>query len=418
MVSHPAESRSYNDQGQTVWQLAILSVVAAILPVIVFAREASPLLCVVLLATLVGAANARGNTHEVLATLRRWIARPEAHVLVAALVLLSVSVMWSPATEHGAVHAFRIVMAALLIAALLAFGSTARLEGLDRALFFGLAAGALLLLANLLLDGAMRSWMGFSPDVWRMNRAAVAIVLFLPLALLLVWRSSRARTVALIGICLPAVFLSQSESAQLAAIVTAAVWAAATLHPLVVHRLVGATMVTAVLVMPFVVRFANDLVPAAVHAKVGYATLTIRGEIWTAFADLVPERLLLGHGMEASTIIWKTPMAASLPQSVRDLLAFTHPHNAPLQVWFELGLVGAIFVAVLIVFALRAMERLPTERLSAATATTAAVFTVSTVSHGAWQSWWFCLVGLVAATYAMLPTRLEDHKKPRPTNSP
>ncbi|HRN87715.1 MAG TPA: O-antigen ligase family protein [Hyphomicrobium sp.] len=418
MVSHPAESRSYGEHDKSAWQLAILSIVAAILPVLVFAREASPLLCVLLLATLVGAANARGSTEEAWVTLRRWMARPEAYVLIAALALLSVSALWSPATERGAEHAFRIVMAALLIAALLAFGSAARMEGLDRALSFGLAAGALLLLANLQFDGAMRTWMGFSPDVWRMNRAAVAIVLFLPLAVLLIWRLSPARVLAFIGICLAAVFLSQSESAQLAAIVTVAVWAVAALKPIVVHRLVGATMVAAVLAMPFVVPFANDLVPAAVHEKVGYGTLTIRGEIWAAFADLVPEKLLFGHGMEASSIIWKTPMAASLPQSVRDLLAFAHPHNAPLQVWFELGLVGAIFVAVLIVFALRAMERLPSERLSAATATTAAVFTVSTVSHGAWQSWWFCLVGLVAATYAMLPTRLEDHKKPRPTNAP
>lgn len=417
MVSQPIGRKSHNDQSRMAWQLAVMGVITSVLPVLVFSREASPLLCVLLLATLMGASYARGDIYEALATLRRWLGRPEAHVLIAALALLSLSVMWSPATEHGAVHAFRIVMAALLIAALLAFSSITRLTSLDLALAFGVAVGAALLLINLLIDGEMRRWMGLSPDVWRMNRAAVAIVLFLPLAMRLVWRSSRALTVALAGICLPAVFLSQSESAQLAMIVAAGVWAAATLNPVIVHRLVGATMVMSVLVMPFVARYANDLVPAALHEKVGYGTLTIRGEIWTAFADLVPERFLLGYGLEASSIIWKTPMAASLPESVRDLLAFAHPHNAPLQVWFELGLVGAILVAVLIVFAVKAMKWLPTEHLAAATATAAAVFTVSTVSHGAWQSWWFCLVGLVATMYVMLPTWLEDHKKLRPTNA-
>ncbi|AHB49790.1 hypothetical protein W911_00345 [Hyphomicrobium nitrativorans NL23] len=375
----------------------------------VFVRVAPPLLCVLLLATLVGAAYARGDAGDALEKLRGWIGRREAHVLIAALVLLCLSVMWSPANEHGASHAFRVVMAAFLITALLAFGSMASLTNLGPALAMSLAAGAVLILANLHVGDETRSWIGLSPDLWRMNRAAVAIVLFAPLALLLLWRSSRLLAVGLVAVCLAAVFFSFSESAQFATLVVAAVWAASSLNPILVHRLVGVSMVTTLLVMPFVVRFANEIVPAAVHEKVGYGVLTIRGEIWTAFADLVPERFLLGYGIEASNVIAKTPTAASLPESVRDLLAFSHPHNAPLQVWFELGLVGALLVAVLIVFALRAMERLPADRLGAATATAAAVFTVSAVSHGAWQSWWFCLVGLVAAAYAMLPAQSDGN---------
>ena len=409
MVSQPIGSKSRNDQGQMAWHVAILGVIAAVLPVLVFSREAAPLLCVLLLGTLVGTSFARGDTDEAVATLCRWLGRPETRVLIAALALLSLSAMWSPATNGGAVHAFRVVMAALLIGTLLAFSSITRVTNLDRALAFSLAAGAGLLLVNfLLVDGETRRWIGLFPEVWRMNRAVVAIVLFAPLTLLLAWRSSRMRAAALAGVCLPAVFLSQSESAQLAVIVAAAVWAASTLNPIIVHRLVGTAMVTAVLVMPFVVRFANDIVPAALHDKVGYGTLTVRGEIWTAFADLVPERPLLGYGVEASSIIAQTQTAVSLPENVRNLLAFAHPHNAPLQVWFELGFVGALFAAVLVIFALRALERLPAERLGVATATAAAAFTISSVSHGAWQSWWFCLIGLVAAAYLMLPSRAED----------
>ncbi|HRO50681.1 MAG TPA: O-antigen ligase family protein [Hyphomicrobium sp.] len=408
MSSQLIESKLCNDQGQIAWQLAILGVIVAILPVLVFAREASPLLCVLLLVTLVGASYARGDTDEALVTLRRWLGRPEAHVLIAALALLSLSVMWSPATEHGAVHAFRVVIAALLIAALLAFGSITRLKSLRLALALSLATGAALLIANLLVDDETRRWIGLSPDLWRMNRAAVAIVLFAPISLVLLWRSSRMSAVGLAGLCLPAVFLSFSESAQFAALVAAAVWTASALNPIVIHRIVGTAMVTALLAMPFVVRYANELVPAAIHEKVGYGTLTIRGEIWTAFADLIPERPLLGYGIDASNIIAKTPIAAGLPENVRELLALTHPHNAPLQVWFELGFIGALFAALLAIFALRAIERLPVERLGAATATAAAAFTISSVSHGAWQSWWFCLIGLVAATYAMLPTRPAD----------
>ncbi len=408
MVSEPIGSKHRTDQGRIAWEQLSLGVIILILPVIVFAREASPLLCVLLLATLVGAAFSRGNTDDAIETLRRWLGHRQAHVLIAALAFLSLSVLWSPATDHGAVHAFRIVMVAVLIAAVLAFSSINRQDNIGPALAIGLAAGAILLLAKLVAHGDARHLLGFSPDQWRMNRAAVALVLFSPLALLLLWRSSRTQSVALAVLCLTAVFLSLSESAQLAALVAAAVWVASALNPIAVHRLVGAGMVTAVLAMPFVVRFANDVVPAAIHERVGYGVLTIRGEIWTVFADLIPERPLLGYGVEASKVIAKTPTAAGLPEGSRELLEFTHPHNAPLQVWFELGFVGALLAAILTFFAVRAMERLPREYLGAATATAAAVFTISTVSHGAWQSWWFCLVGLVAATYVMLPTRPEE----------
>lgn len=412
MTMQPAGVAKQETRSGTIWQQFVLGVVAAIIPVMVFVREASPLLCALMLAGVVGSAMANRNALAAMDTLRRWLARREVHVLAAALAFMLVSVLWSPATERGAVHAVRVIAAALLIAALLAFCSTNPQKRLGSALMGGLAVGAVLLLASLLTNNEVRSWIGLSPDPWRTNRAAVAIALFLPLALLLSWRSSRILAVGLAGVCVVAVFFSHSSSAQLALIVAALVWAAsALLGPRLVHRTVAASTVVAVLAMPLLVGYANAIVPAALHDKVGYGTLTIRGKIWPAYASLIPERPLVGFGMEASNVFDKTEHAAGLTEKHRELLSFTHPHNAPLQVWFELGLVGALFAAALIFFAFRGMERLPADHLRCATATAAGIFAVASVSHGAWQSWWICLVGLVAAVYALLPVDREKNAR-------
>ncbi len=82
----------------------------------------------------------------------------------------------------------------------------------------------------------------------------------------------------------------------------------------------------------------------------------------------------------------------------RELLDYGHPHNFAIQVWFELGLVGVLLTAALIALAFRAIARIPEPIRAAALATAVAIWTVAFVSHGAWQAWWWCLVGLVALT--------------------
>ena len=401
MTMQSADAPERSSRSEKVWQQRVMGLIAAIVPVMVFVREASPLLCVLLLAALIGSARANGSAASAIDTLRRWLASREVLVLIAALSFMLVSVLWSPATERGAVHAIRATTGALLIVALLAFASANPQKRLGSALAGGLIIGAVLLLVNLLTHNEVRSWVGLSADPWRTNRAAVAIALLLPLALLLSWRSARAVAVALAGLSLAAIFYS---SAQLAVLVAAMVWmASALLGARIVHRIVAASTVVATITMPVLVGYANAVVPASLHEKVGYGTLTIRGEIWAAFAKLIPERPFFGFGLEASNVIGKTEHVAELTERHRELLSFTHPHNAPLQIWFELGLLGALFAVVLIVLAFRAMEHLPPDRLRSATATAAGVFAVAAVSHGAWQSWWICLVGLVAVLYALLP---------------
>jgi O-antigen ligase len=77
------------------------------------------------------------------------------------------------------------------------------------------------------------------------------------------------------------------------------------------------------------------------------------------------------------------------------MLAVGHPHNSFLQVWAELGIVGAGLMAALLALALRAVAALPRFQAVTALGLLGAATAVAFVEHGAWQGWW--VAGLGAA---------------------
>ena len=82
-----------------------------------------------------------------------------------------------------------------------------------------------------------------------------------------------------------------------------------------------------------------------------------------------------------------------------------HPHNAALQVWLELGFVGAILLAALCGGVPLACQRATWSRASvaAALATFSTAYVLAMLSFSLWQSRWNALLWLVAAsTIALL----------------
>jgi len=82
-------------------------------------------------------------------------------------------------------------------------------------------------------------------------------------------------------------------------------------------------------------------------------------------------------------------------------LQWGHPHNFAMQVWYELGGVGVALFAVLIVLFFRTLKFVPAPALPAVLSTISAVWTVFLVSHGAWQAWWWCLIGLLSLVWLL-----------------
>ncbi len=120
-----------------------------------------------------------------------------------------------------------------------------------------------------------------------------------------------------------------------------------------------------------------------------------RLRIWSFVAEQLAKTFPRGAGLDASRTF---PGVIPL-----------HPHSAPLQVWYELGLPGAV---IQIVFWLWLWRRIGAcaqiDRLYGATvaATATAYFTINAVSFGQFQAWWLAVGGLATALCILLGAAL------------
>ena len=366
------------------------------------AREIPATILVIASLSLITVAVRTEYTRAILDDLGYEMRMPGGLTVIALVGLMILSLMWSPLTERAVSHllhfAGALVLAAISIATTIRFRM--HFDSLVVALALFVASG--LLAIDIWLAGALREALFLSTDVFRLNRATVAITLFLPLATALLVGERRFVFLCILWVStIAAALLSVSYSAKLAFAVIVLVLPITVALPRIVHRLTTFALPLTVLAMPWIASVANSLVPARIHEAVGYGSLTIRGEIWQETVPFIWKKPFFGWGIEASHVLPHLPEAAHLTQVQRDLLSWGHTHNAPLQIWLELGAVGAALTAAALYFGLRSLRALPPTLLPYATTTVIAAFAIACVSHGAWQAWWWALLGLIATAYAM-----------------
>jgi O-antigen ligase len=108
--------------------------------------------------------------------------------------------------------------------------------------------------------------------------------------------------------------------------------------------------------------------------------------IWSFAGDRIAERALAGWGLDSSRAI----PGGEAPIRAGEMWLPLHPHNAPLQLWLELGVPGAVLFALLIARAWLTLARAEWPRLFAAA--TGASLTIAlagcVAAYGIWQEWW------------------------------
>lgn len=341
-----------------------------------------------------------------------WPERTPLLALACALLGWAlVSALWSIEARHG-MQTIAALAALLLLAAMAAraVAADARREWLGGALVAGLAIGV----ALLVFDGASfnlvrRAVRGF-PE-WSvalgfgLKPAAGFIALLLPLALA-ARRVKLALRLGVIGAGLAACLWLDGESAKIAAVLGLG----ATALALLARRLVAvgaaaglaAVFVLAPLLFGAVLARAPDLSalpPSAAH----------RVLIWDFVSGRIAERPVIGWGMEASRSIpggQERFDAATLSRfgldapAERDWFAQPaarrlplHTHNASLQIWLELGAVGAVLAAALAAALLLAAGAGAVAPAALGAAVAGAV--TGQLSFGVWQPWWIASLALV-----------------------
>lgn len=387
-----------------VERLALTSLVllAALPAIMTFARTSPPLIAAIIALLLGIGAWLDGNWSSMGRQLRGFAVGPAGVLLIAGLVFMGLSLFWTPAPDRALRHLLQLSGSMLVIGILLTNVPWRHKKKFHVLLPLGLALAALLVVVHFAWSGAINTLLGAPLDGFYLNRTAVALALFTPIVLIVLWRSGNVLAAGTLGLlALAGIWTSDSWSAKLASLVAAGCLPLSLLAPRRFHRLASVTVLATLLTAPLYVGHLNNLIPQSVHEAVGYSSLTIRGEIWREYAGLVWQRPLLGFGLEASNVIQRTDVVAGFSDARIGFLSFGHPHNAVLQIWFEFGLVGALIAASLLGVLFQRMTRLQDWQLSIATTTSLGVYAVACVSHGAWQAWWICLVGLLAFAFML-----------------
>ena len=127
-------------------------------------------------------------------------------------------------------------------------------------------------------------------------------------------------------------------------------------------------------------------IPKSYAQRMGY---------WSHAIDWIAVRPVRGWGLDASRMF---------APGIR-----LHPHDGALQVWLELGAVGAITAAAFWGVSLLRLARPARDAAAAAAAACAAVYLLfGALNFGLWQEWWLALGALIVAFAALL----------RPSTSP
>ena len=110
---------------------------------------------------------------------------------------------------------------------------------------------------------------------------------------------------------------------------------------------------------------------------------------WAHAQDWIAARPLQGWGLDASRAFGPGIQL--------------HPHDGALQVWMELGLIGAVVATILWGDLLTGLSRKSSDLAAAASAGSAIVYlTFGAVSFGVWQEWWLAAGALTATLCALL----------------
>ncbi|HEY9236879.1 MULTISPECIES: O-antigen ligase family protein [Phenylobacterium] len=325
--------------------------------------------------------------------------RPAALAILVLCLWALVSTIWSPfkPTEIGNTTGFKLLAGSLFYWALFrsASAADADVRALALRIFtWGVAAFGLVILIEALTGAAIYKYLReatgdpIRPDLAIRNVAQGGFVLAVlaPAAAVAGWRVGAGLWPAIaIALGIGGASFGLEADAPIIALVLSllAGWAVCR-WPVATPRVLGGAAALLMLAAPWLVLAARSLGwLQALHAAVPLSW-QMRLDYWGHAADRILADPLRGWGVDASRTFGP------------DITL--HPHNGALQVWLELGLIGAVAAAVFwaVAIARQSSQRADLGR-AAAVGTAMAYLTFASVSFGVWQDWWLAL-GAVAAT--------------------
>lgn len=337
--------------------------------------------------------------------------------LSALLAFSAVSLLWAPDPQDAFPHvafAVFVVISALFFNAWLVGQDSLRLKLMSRAALAAFVLGTTYLTIEIVWHQSLLHWLvseGYfhttqaRPKNYlsELNRNFAVINLLVWPALffvtLLGW-SSRSRTIFALGLLIVVGIVtlkSAHETSKIAILVGAGLVLLVTLTTAKVARyfLIAAWLATTAATLP-VSSFAYH----SLHlndASWLQRSAQRRIVIWAEYTRRTLDYPLIGAGVRAGDAFNRRGEMAEIKDSgAKTQQLSRHPHNGFLQIWFELGVVGAILLFWAAAQAIRDASRTTTRATAYIAASLAAAIPIFGLCWDIWQTWFLASIGIVS----------------------
>lgn len=337
--------------------------------------------------------------------------------LFGALIVLSLlSCLWTIDLSLTASRAIRLLGEGIIGFALIDAAGRIDADGQQRViigLIAGVALGAMVVLVDAVLHHSLiASLRPARPTPTEFDRGATTLVVLVwPLLIYLLDRRNRrlAIAVALAVILVVGYLMSDAAKLALAVGVAGAIfvfwgrdWVTKPLQYI---------LPLGILIMPLLaisLPSPETLIQDRPFAK---ASALHRLVIWQFTGRRILERPWLGWGLETSRDLPGADHSYQvdhLPGAPPMVALSLHPHNGALQIWVELGVIGALLAAGLLFFMTQQGARLNAVEQAGFYGGLLSVLVIAMLSYGVWQSWWDEELWLYAALMRMVLSRRQD----------
>jgi exopolysaccharide production protein ExoQ len=268
-------------------------------------------------------------------------------VLACLLIWAMVSALWSVDPWRSLALAARLAgILAAGLALVAAVGCIVDPRRLVLSLLVGLAVGIAMVAIELATHGALGALVSERAyQASRLNQASVSFaILFAPAGAVLVYRGHAVSALVISTATTAAIFALSGTSAKAA--VTAGLALGLLLYLGQTRAAYIAAVISMILIITAPLSFARlerfpGLTETADRIKISAGH---RLMIWSFAGERIAERPLTGWGLDAARAI----PGGKEPIRPGETWLPLHPHNAPLQVWLELGVPGAVLFALLV----------------------------------------------------------------------
>lgn len=348
---------------------------------------------------------------------RRLLWPPLTIIILFGMLLLwaAVASFWSFDVQEALVLAVRLgilVLAGLVLFAVVQTRTPDERRQIARWLLLGYCLGILVFFVEYLFDFPIHRFANqLDPSdnvpLSRLNRGATSLAMLVWPVAAAIFPRPRHRWLLALPVCIvPVIVLSESAAAQAGLLTGCAFAALSQLHKDLGRRLILFAVIFGFATGPII---AKQLYENGFHElDILASNAQARVYIWNFVADRIAEKPIVGWGFDASRhmpnfgslsfrqSIAKVEDIRPLSPSAGDVIPL-HPHNAVLQVWLELGAVGAVLGLLIVVLIWTRIGSWPCVPRIAADGLFVTTVVIACASYGLWQNKWVSTMFAVAA---------------------